>query len=115
MLRTSPAKQSSWMAATPFDDRSWRGQCHAFHHERPSGPAAVAGDREGRDATRELLPDEPMTATASTHESDLLMLTANSAQEAVRAALPPQHDGAWGRFDSNVAVHSFSSTLSPAA
>jgi len=103
------------MAATPFGDLSWGGKLHVFHHERASGPAAVAGDREGDDATRELFPHKPMTATASAHESDVLSVPSNSEEEAFGAALPTQHDDPGGRIDSNVAVHSFSWTVSAEA
>ncbi len=40
-------------------------------------PAAVAGDREGREAARELLADEPMTPATLAYESDFLIEPAN--------------------------------------
>src|SRR2546427_12943113 len=103
------------MAATPFGDLSWGGSLTPFHPDLASVPAAVAGDREGDDATGELFPHKPMTATASAHESDVLSVPSNSEEEAFGAALPTQHDDPGGRIDSNVAVHSFSWTVSAEA
>ncbi len=90
---------------------SWSGQCDAFHRERPSSPATVTGDREGRDASRELLADEPMTAAAPAYESDCLILRANLEEETFRGTLPSPHDDSLGRIDSYLARHSLSSTV----
>jgi len=65
------------MAATPSDDQLRRGQPHIFHPEHAVRPAAVAGDREGREAARELLADEPMTPATLAYESDFLIEPAN--------------------------------------
>src|SRR5256886_17709811 len=111
MPRTSPAKRSSWMAATLFGNLSGRGQRDAFHGECPSGRAAVAGDREGRDAAQALLPHEPMTSTASAHEPDLLTLSASSEEESFGSAPPTQSDEPWGRVDGYVTGYSFSSAV----
>jgi len=65
----------------------------------------MACDREGRDASRELFADEPMTPAASTQESDFLIVRANLKEEAFRTAFPSPYEDSLGRIDSNVARH----------
>ena len=71
----------------------------------------MASDREEREASRELLADEPMTAATSAHESDFLILRTNLEEETFRAALPCPHDDSLGRIDSYLPRHSLPWTV----